>query len=149
MPEPEEAGTVRIVVDRLFKASPEEVFDAWLDQATAGAWLFATPEGEMEQVEIDPRVGGCLRIEERRGEELASHVGEFLSIERPHRLVFTFTTMPEEGPSRVTVEIQPVDGGSQLTLTHEMDAKWAEFEARTRDGWTIILTGLAEHVEGG
>lgn len=144
----EEAGTVRIVVERRFEAPAEEVFDAWLDQATAGAWLFATPDGEMERIEIDARVGGGFRIEERRGEELASHVGEYLAIERPHRLVFTFATMPEEDPSRVTVEIEPDNEGCTLTLIHEMDAQWAEYEDRTRDGWTTILAGLAEHVEG-
>lgn len=144
----EQSDTLRIVVERHLAAPAEAVFDAWLDPGTAGTWLFSTPDGEMERVEIEPRVGGRLRFDERRGDELAQHHGEYLEIDRPRRLAFTFATMPEEDPSLVTVEIEPEEGGSHLTLTHEMDAKWAEYEDRTRDGWITILTGLDEHLTG-
>lgn len=135
-----------LTVERRIAAAPEMVFDAWLDPDAVGSWLFATPDGVMETVEIDPRVGGKFLIVERRGEALAEHFGEYLEIDRPRRLVFTFAAVRDEGHTRVTVEIRPDGEGSQLTLTHEMDPRWADYEAQTRQGWTMILDGLASRM---
>lgn len=38
---------VTVRVKRRFNASPERVFDAWLDPQKAGKFLFATPTAEM------------------------------------------------------------------------------------------------------
>lgn len=133
---------IQLQVSHHYAAPPERVFDAWLDPDGIGRWLFATPAGEMKRVELEARVGGRFVVEEQRGDTLARHLGQYLTIERPRRLVFSFTTDPDEPPSRVTVEITPTDGGCALTLTHEMDPIWSEYTERTRDGWTQILTGL-------
>ena len=138
---------IRLEVSRRIAAPPEQVFDAWLDPETVGRWLFATPDGVMERVEIDPRVGGRFEIDERRGDELAEHFGEYLEIDRPRRLVFSFAAMRDAGYTRVTVTIVPDGDGSLLTLVHEMDPEWADYEQRTREGWTKILAGLAREVE--
>ena len=142
---PEQQILVR--VSRRFNASPERVFDAWLDPERAGKWLFATPTGEMVRVEIDPRIGGGFTIVERRDGELAEHFGTYLEIDRPRRLVFSFSVEKYSvDADRVTVEIAPLESGCELTLTHEMNAKYAEFVDRTQQGWTGILEGLAANL---
>lgn len=137
------ADPIILTVERRIDAPPERVFDAWLDADAAGKWLFATPDGVMEKVEIDPRVGGKFLIAERRGDALAEHFGEYLEIDRPRRLVFTFAAMRDAGYTRVEVTVAPADGGSLVTLVHEMAPEWADYEAQTRQGWTTILEGLA------
>ena len=137
---------IRLEVSRRIAAPPERVFDAWLDPASVGRWLFATPDGVMEKVEVDPRVGGRFEIDERRGKDLAEHFGEYLEIDRPRRLVFSFAAMRDAGFTRVTITIVPEGDGSRLTLVHEMDPRWADYEERTREGWTRILAGLAREV---
>jgi uncharacterized protein YndB with AHSA1/START domain len=96
-----------LTIARDFDASPEAVFDAWLDPAKAGRFLFATPDGEMVTVEIDARVGGRALIVERRASGEAHHHLRYEVIERPHRLVFLFRADPaEEGQwTRVAIEI--------------------------------------------
>ncbi len=136
--------TVSVQVSRRIAATPERVFDAWLDPGTASKWLFATPDGVMERCEIDARVGGRFRIDERRGDELASHQGEYLEIDRPRRLVFDFWTSFSEERTRVAVTIASDGDGSLITFTHE--GVWADYEEKTRQGWTMVLEGLAKTV---
>lgn len=137
-----DASEFELVVSRVFTAPAELVFDAWLDPAHAGRWLFATAGGQMRRVEIDPRVGGAFTIAEQRGEMLAEHFGQYIEIDRPRRLVFSFRTDPKEKPSSVTIEITPVTGGCELKLTHRMDTKWADYIVRVRGGWTKMLEAL-------
>lgn len=134
-----ESKTLQIT--RSFNASPERVFDAWLNPAMAGRFLFVTPTGEMVRVEIDARVGGKFLIVRRTDGDDVEHVGEYLAIERPRRLVFTFGVPKFSAQfTQVTVVIAPATGGCTLTLTHEgVLPEWAE---RTQEGWGMILTGL-------
>ncbi len=137
------ATPIPVRITRRFAAHPERVFDAFLDPDLAGQFMFATPNGEMTRVEIDPRVGGTFTFVDRRNGRDIGHHGTYLEIDRPRRLVFSFTV---EGvgaePDRVTIDIAPVDTGCELTLTHEMKPEWAEYIDRTEAGWSMILQGL-------
>lgn len=141
--------SVILTIRRDFSASPEQVFDAWLDPAQARRFLFATPEGEMRTVEIDARVGGTARIVERREQGDAVHRLQFEVIDRPARLVFLFAADPaEDGEwTRVSIAIAPTARGCTLTLTHEMEPQWAAYEEQTCSGWTMILDSLARITE--
>jgi uncharacterized protein YndB with AHSA1/START domain len=131
-------------VTRRFGASPERVFDAWLDPASARRWMFATPTGLMVRAEIDPRVGGTFRFVDRRDGEDVEHVGTYLELDRPRRIVFAFS-VPAYSPDadRVTVDIVPLATGCEVTLEHELRPEHATHARRTEDGWRRMLDGLA------
>ncbi|MDH3403796.1 MAG: SRPBCC domain-containing protein [Acidobacteriota bacterium] len=132
---------VEVRVTRRFNAPPERVFDAWLDPEKAAKFLYATEEGEMVRVEIEARVGGRYSIVERRDGQDVDHTGEYLEIDRPHRLVFTLQVpLYSEAVDRVTVEIEPAGGGCELTLVHETSPEWAD---QSGEGWSMILDSLA------
>lgn len=134
---------VVVRVTRRFGASPERVFDAWLDPAKAGKFLFATATGQMVRAEIDARVGGRFVLVDRRDGEDVEHTGEYLEIDRPRRLVFTFSVQKyAQHSDRVIVEIVPLETGCELTLTHEMSPDRAEYRSRTEAGWTTIVDSL-------
>ena len=138
---PEARVTVR--VSRRFDAAPERVFDAWLDRQTAGQWLFATPTGQMSVVEIDPRVGGAFTFIDRRDGEDIAHTGEYLEIDRPRRLAFTFRVPKFSNESTpIRVDFAPSGAGCDLVLVHE--GVFPEYASRTEQGWGQILDGLAK-----
>ena len=73
-----------MTVTHRYAASPERVFDAFLDARIARHFLFATATGEMIEAEIDARVGGRFSFVERRPEMgEVRHVGEYLEIDSP------------------------------------------------------------------
>jgi uncharacterized protein YndB with AHSA1/START domain len=130
-----------VKVTRHFDATPERVFDAWLDPQMVRRFLFATPTGEMVRVDIDGRVGGKFLIVRRTNGDDVEHVGEYLVIERPRRLVFTFAVPRYSSQSTlVSIDIVPSATGCTLTLAHEgVLPEWAD---RTQDGWGMILNAL-------
>lgn len=141
-------ATGSVVVTQRYDAAPETVFDAFLDVGVARRFLFATATGEMIEAEIDPRVGGRYAFTERRPDMGdVRHVGEYLEIDRPRRLVFTFGA-PQFDPrmTTVTIEIRPLPGGCELTLVN--DGVPPDYRDGARDGWTRILKGLLPAYEG-
>lgn len=133
---------VTVRVTRRFNASPERVFDAWLDVGTARRFLFATPTSEMVRAEIDARVGGSFVFVDRRNGEDVAHIGHYVEITRPRRLAFTFSVEKySQDTNRVTIDIVPSGTGSELTLTHEKVPQ--EYASRTEGGWIMVLDGLA------
>ena len=139
-----------ITVHHRFRQPAERVFDAWLDVRLASRFLFSTDTGEMVRCDIDPRVGGQFVLTDRRPDGDVEHTGEYLAIERPRRLVFTFG-IPAASPTFdiVTIEITPEsDGGCTLHLTAEMQPEWKDYADRARQGWAQILDSLEAALEG-
>lgn len=130
-------------VTHSFSAPAERVFDAFLDPDRAGKFMFATDTGEMVRVEIDARVGGRYVFVDRRNGEDVEHTGEYVEIDRPRRLVFTFG-VPKYSPDSnlVTIEISPAPSGCEVTLTQQMNPEWSDWADKTQQGWTMILTNM-------
>ena len=138
-----------------FKASPERVFDAWLDPSMVRKWMsLASPllgAMDVRRIEIDPRVGGRFTFSDMREAGEAVHWGFYREIDRPRRLVFTWFTSPEEeeeNTSVVTLTIEPTGDGCVATIVHSMDAQWAEYIKQTERGWHSLLTQIDSFLNG-
>ena len=149
-PRPEEEAMDAVRVTRRFAAPVETVFDAWLDPASVGEWLFATPDGEMVRVELDPRVGGRYEIVERRAGEDVLHTGIYEEIERPRRLAFTLQ-VPKYAPNsdRVGIAISADGEGSELTLAQTVSAGAPASPEQIERGWSQVLAALAARLGEG
>ena len=95
------------------RATPDTVFRFFTDSARWAAWWGAGST-------IDGRPGGAISIRLPGGTEVT---GEVLELIDPERLVFTYgfasgAPIPPGG-SRVTIQLEPRDGGTHLTLTHD------------------------------
>jgi uncharacterized protein YndB with AHSA1/START domain len=130
-----------VTITRQIPAPPDRVFAAWLDPSIARKFFFATATGEMVRAEIDPRVGGKFTMVDRRDGKDFEHVGKFLELDRPRRIVFEFTVKGYgDVGSRISVDIQPSGSGSEVTLTY-FDAP-PDHAEKARAGWGTILAGL-------
>lgn len=135
-------STTPILTTRRFPCPEGQLFDAWLDPQNAGRWLFATPTGTMRKVEIDGRVGGGFAIVERRAGVDVQHLGTYLEMVRPRRIVFAFDVGARSAsPTRVSLDIERFGAGCELVLRHE--GVPPEHQERTRAGWVSILDALA------
>ena len=138
----------RLVVRRFVRASAARCFEAWTDADKLRAWW--GPAGvRCTHAEIDPRVGGRYRIANAMpGGEVLWIEGEFLDIEAPDMLAFTWT-IASDPTSRelVTVRFEARDGGTDVVVIHERIADRNKREGHEA-GWVGCLEGLATRLEG-
>ena|SRR5262249_47260677 len=91
--------------------------------------------------EIDACAGGWFYIVERRDGENVEHIGEYLEIVQPRRLVFTLSVEKYSLDfERVTVVFDPHGTGCELSLTHKIKP---ELATQVSHGWIRMLEGLA------
>jgi len=137
---------VQAVVSHRFRFPAERVFDAWLDPEWIGRWMYgpAVRDERIVRLGLEPRVGGKFSfVVNRQGAEV-DHVGEYLEIDRPGLLVFTWGTRESlPATSRIVVEIVPCADGCELTLTHVMAAHWTGYAEKAAGVWRNMLGVLA------
>jgi uncharacterized protein YndB with AHSA1/START domain len=132
----------RVRIEMALPAPIEDVYAAWTQPEAMARWL--APMGSAE-VEADVRVGGRFRVVMIGDGMSIQHTGEYLTVEPPRRLSFTWQS-PYTGaePSVVTVTLTADGGSTQLLLLHE---RLPEGAAEShRGGWGAILQRLVEEV---
>ena len=132
--------TPSVRIERVLKAPIEKVFAAWTNPEMLRRWM-SPPGTFVGEVSADVRPGGAFRlVMSGHGVDL-EHTGEYQQVDPPRLLVFTWHSI-FTGPegSLVTVELESVEGGTRLLLSHERLP--ADQAAPHEDGWTQILSRL-------
>ncbi len=135
-----------IHVRRRIAASARVLFEAWLEPESIAAWMrpFDTVRTDAQS---DPVVGGSYRIDMYQADgTLVEHIGKYVEIDPPRRLVFTWASpATQHGDSLVTIEFIESDGATEISLTHE---QLPEFMAQAHvGGWTSAFEKLAARAE--
>jgi uncharacterized protein YndB with AHSA1/START domain len=131
-------------IERGFQASAEEVFDAWTNPEVLRRWFHCGPDWATPVAEVDLRVGGSVRIVMRRpdGREAGAH-GEYTVIDRPHRLVMTWTF--DDAPANqqlIELTFEEAEGTTTVVLTNRDIASDERRESQD-EGWRLCLDELA------
>ena len=127
-------------------APVDTVFAYFTDSSLWAAWWGAGSE-------IDPTVGGRMKIRHSNGVEVA---GEVLEVDPPKRIVFTYgyatsEQQPKVGGSQVTIALEPRGTSTRLSLTHA----FAEVAHRGGfvQGWrfqlSVFATVIADRLHAG
>lgn len=133
--------SIDIVREVRIEAPPHEVFPFFTDPGRMIVW-------KAVEATLDPRPGGIFRINVT-GHDVAR--GEYVEIDPPRRVVFTFGWEAEgspEPPGSTTVEITLVpDGeGTLLRLVHSGVPEG--IRDGSADGWDHYLVRLVQAAEG-
>jgi uncharacterized protein YndB with AHSA1/START domain len=133
-----------LTVEREMTTSPAELYQAWTRRFDA--W-FATPGTVLMRGEIDTPFFFEVQAQGNR----YPHYGRFLRLEPDRRVELTWVTGAggtEGAETVVTVELEPLDSGTLLRLTH---AGFATDEAARRheQAWPSILAHLDEQLATG
>jgi uncharacterized protein YndB with AHSA1/START domain len=131
-----------VTVRREIAAPAEDLFDAWLDAESLGAWL--RPGGIREtRAETDPREGGAFRIVMvDNGSSSLLHTGTYREIDRPRRLVFTWSSPATQfRESVVTVTFQALSSSTVVEI-HQVGLPDEEARASHHGGWSDALSEL-------
>jgi uncharacterized protein YndB with AHSA1/START domain len=132
--------TTSVVREVEIDASPETVWEFLVDPDKAVRWMG-------ERATFDPRPGGAWEIDVVPGNTAA---GEFVELDPPHRLVYTFgwaSTRSDEnvvplGSSTIEIDLVPDGNGTMLRFTHR-DLPSAKSVASHTQGWDHYLGRLA------
>ncbi len=131
----------------LLEAPAERIYRAWTTPSEVVKWFVPAADAQCEVSEMDVRVGGRYVLAVVSSGVRHTMTGAYLALE-PDRLIrFTWEGTcgtEEDGVSEVTVAFVPVEGKTQLTLTHDRLANVASRE-RHAQGWIGCLTGLIRY----
>ena len=139
------AETTTVEREIAIAARPETVWEFLVDEAKLTRWMGM-------RAELDPRPGGvyaCDVIPNRTAR------GEFVELDPPHRLVFTFGwDAADDGPnpvppgsSTIAIDLMPDGDGTLLRFVHELTT--VESATSHATGWDHYLGRLAIVAGGG
>jgi uncharacterized protein YndB with AHSA1/START domain len=134
----------RVRMERTFQASAQEVFDAWTSVEVVKRWWHAEHDWETPHAEVDLRLGGAIRLIMRNPEDGAEYGGrgEFVTIEAPRRLVFTWGWDYEDESKRQLIEVELIEHGDSTTVVLTHSGLPAAETDEYLDGWQKSFDNL-------
>jgi uncharacterized protein YndB with AHSA1/START domain len=148
------ADSVRL--NKLVQASPQQVYDTWLDAASYAKWFAPEPSVRCEEVSIDATVGGEMRVVMQSDNGTHTGIGTFTELVPGKRIAYTWgwAEHPEMGAgSTVTMDFLEADNpygdgpATEIVLTHEGLNTPVERSEHT-GGWWGCLKALGYFVRG-
>jgi uncharacterized protein YndB with AHSA1/START domain len=139
-----DAATDTSVYERTLRidASPQTVWEFLIDPEKLMRWKGI-------DADLDTRPGGIFRCEVIPGHMAR---GEYVEIDKPNRLVFTWGWDGSEGvppgSSTIEIELSEAGGGTSLRFVHK-DLPSAEAVASHAHGWDHYLPRLETAAAGG
>src|SRR5579862_3411705 len=129
---------------RRVKATAEEIFDLWTKPDLMVRWMSPFPGPVDCEASSDLRAGGRYSLVMSSEGSKREVTGTYVQIDRPRRLVFTWTgPLTNNVDTLVTLELNQRGDETDLVLIHER-LPTPEMHVGHTKGWGNILDHLAE-----
>jgi len=125
-----------------FSSSAEQVFEGWLDTQIMLTAFFGSDvtADDLISSQSEPFIGGHFAYIASLNGVNRSHLGEYLEIRKPSRLVFSWQANWVELPaSKICIDIVDNAYGSIVLLKHELPFHWAELVWQAEAAWIKLL----------
>jgi uncharacterized protein YndB with AHSA1/START domain len=134
----DEIKTTEVTVTRTIPATPEAIYDTWLDPKSPGGPWYGP-----ERVILDAKVDGLFYHAVKWEGKIWAHYGRFIHLERGRRIEHTWVSEATRGlESVVSMTFEAKGNETEVTLRHS-GVPDDEMGRRHRDGWTFILSATA------
>ena len=148
-----EAGLLEVCLTRRVAASPEVVFAAWIDREQLAKW-WGPKCFTNRECQVDARIGGAILIDMQSPDGVVYPMtGRFVTIDRPHRLVFVTAAINECGKPmfevKNTVTFTEKRGGTEISLVARViktTPAAPQYLYGMSEGWCQSLDRLSELV---
>jgi uncharacterized protein YndB with AHSA1/START domain len=130
----------------IIRTSPEKLWDALTDPRFIRQYWYGV------NVECTWKKGAPWKLVFPDGR--LADAGEILEIDPPRRIVIRWQNewnpeMKAEGPSRCSIDLEPLDGAVKLTITHDIEQPESRFITAVSSGWPYTLSNLKSLLETG
>ena len=134
-----EQENVVLKMSRKFETSVEKVWDAWTNPDMISIWWLHEGFTEPKPIEFDLKVGGGFKfhLQPPEGDSFYAH-GIFKEIIPNQLIKSTWLWSHSEQETILTVEFKESDGGTELTLIHELFTDESQRDLHA-DGWQKCL----------
>ena len=128
------------------RTTPEKLWEALTDQQFIRKYWFNMT------IECSWKQGAPWKMASADGS--LTDTGEILEIDPPRRMVLHWLhewkpELKAEGPSRCTIELEPVGNAVKLTVTHVAEGSGGKLIDAVSGGWPKILSNLKSLLETG
>jgi len=137
-------------IERRYPRPPQRVFAAFSDPAQKRRWFAEGEEFQVEQFEMNFRVGGVERSSFRvQGMDCVNDT-VYLGIAPDRRIVLAYTMTlggKRISSSQATFELLPAEKGTDVIFTEQgAFFEGADGPQMRQEGWTKLLESLAREV---
>lgn len=132
-----------VKLTKTINAPIEKVFNAWLNADTLSRFMMPIAGMPQPRVEADGREGGSFTIYMMVGDNEIPHRGEYLEVNEPNKLVFTWESPFSTDDSTVTILFNAIDKTTtEINFTH-IKFKDEQTRSNHEGGWGTILEYLS------
>jgi uncharacterized protein YndB with AHSA1/START domain len=134
-----EIKTTDLKLTKHIKATPEQVYDVWIDaKSPGGPWFGAA------KTILNATVDGLFYVAGVHDGKLYPHYGRFVTLERGKTIEHTWMSESTKGlDTTVKLTFTAKDGGTQVELVHLGVPDDEQGRAHT-EGWEFVLGCIAD-----